>query len=138
MATADLKRRHGLGVMHVYKHAISGAAAIVPPGRLRAIESDPRIAYVEPNGEVFLLTHLFGLPTVRTGIQRIFADGNANITLDGVDDPRIDVDIAIIDTGIDPAHPDLNVFKVVNCARGGPRGKCKRTMGRMATATAPT
>ncbi len=30
------------------------------------------------------------------------------MAIDGVDD-LIDVDIAIIDTGIDPTHPDLNV-----------------------------
>ena len=38
-ATAALARAHGLGVTNVYRHALSGAAAVVPPGRLHALDS---------------------------------------------------------------------------------------------------
>jgi subtilisin family serine protease len=34
----------------------------------------------------------------------------------------VDIDVAIIDTGIDFEHPDLNVVGGVNCASGGPFG----------------
>jgi len=50
-----------------------------------------------------------------TGIDRVDADA-AIINIDGVDkkmidgnDERVDVDIAVIDTGISMSHPDLNV-----------------------------
>ncbi|NIR96379.1 MAG: S8 family serine peptidase, partial [Gammaproteobacteria bacterium] len=33
----------------------------------------------------------------------------------GNDDFRVDVDVAVIDTGIDLQHPDLNVAGGVNC-----------------------
>jgi subtilisin len=32
----------------------------------------------------------------------------------------VDVDVAVIDTGVDFQHPDLNVVGGVNCATGGP------------------
>jgi subtilisin family serine protease len=73
------------------------------------------------------LTQAYGLQagfqTVPTGIQRIFADTNANIDIDGTDDFRVDVDVAVIDTGVDFQHPDLNVVGGVNCAGGSPFGQ---------------
>jgi subtilisin family serine protease len=53
--------------------------------------------------------------TVPTGIQRSFADTNSSLDIDGTDDYRVDVDIAVIDTGIDYQHADLNVVAGVNC-----------------------
>ena len=50
-----------------------------------------------------------------TGIPRIFADTNSEIGINGVDDTRVDVDVAVIDTGIDFQHPELNVIGGVNC-----------------------
>ena len=47
------------------------------------------------------------------GIARIDADLNPLSNIDGIDE-RIDVDIAILDTGIDMNHPDLNVIEFVN------------------------
>ncbi|MCH8338373.1 MAG: S8 family serine peptidase [Chloroflexi bacterium] len=68
--------------------------------------------------------------TVPTGIQRIFADENPGITIDGVDDLRIDVDVAVIDTGIDSDHPDLNVVARTDCSGGSPfKQKCKDNSG---------
>jgi hypothetical protein len=46
--------------------------------------------------------------TVPTGIQRIGADHSSVARIDGVDE-RVDVGIAIVDTGINQTHPDLNV-----------------------------
>jgi subtilisin family serine protease len=46
---------------------------------------------------------------------------NTKAKIDGVDE-RMDVDIAIIDTGIDLDHPDLNVFKNVSFVKGAKTG----------------
>ena len=46
--------------------------------------------------------------TLPTGVDRIDADSNATANID-YNDERVDVDIAIIDTGIDEDHPDLYV-----------------------------
>ena len=109
---ADLARAHGLGVTNVYRHALRGMAAVVPQGRLNALQRDSRVAFMEANLEAHALGH--PLPT---GIDRIDADLNATANIDDGDD-RVDVDVAIIDTGIDLDHPDLNVFRAVDCTKG--------------------
>lgn len=50
--------------------------------------------------------------TLPSGLDRIQADQN-----DTAKNNPVDVDIAIIDTGIDLDHPDLNVVASINCAR---------------------
>lgn len=48
-------------------------------------------------------------------VQRVFATENDALDIDGMDDWRVDVDVAIIDTGIQLDHPDLNVFARTDC-----------------------
>jgi subtilisin len=119
-AAAALGQQLGFKVERVYSHAIKGFAAAVPAGRLAALRNDPRVAYVEADQVVRLAAQ-----TKPTGIKRIFADGNTKIGIDGTDDFRVDVDVAIIDTGIDLGHPDLNVVASTNCSGGSIlRGSC--------------
>lgn len=106
---------HALQTEYIYRHALNGFSAIVPPGRLTALQRDPRVAFVEADQPA----HIF-VQTVPTGIQRIFASSNVELDIDGSDDYRVDVDVAVIDTGIDFDHPDLNVVFRTNCAKGGP------------------
>lgn len=59
---------------------------------------------------------------IPTGIRRMFAAGNANLKIDG-NDERVDVDVAVLDTGIDLQHSDLNVAGGIDCTLkkgGGP------------------
>src|SRR5512141_2976523 len=101
---------YGLQPGFVYQHALKGMAALVPPGRLLALQHDPRVAYVVED-----MMRSIDAQSMPTGIQRIFADTNPEITINGVDDYRVDVDVAVIDTGVDFQHPDLNVVGGVNC-----------------------
>jgi hypothetical protein len=114
-AAAAFGRQYGFTADLVYSHALRGFAAQVPSGRLAALRADPRVAYVELDQVARIYDQ-----TVPTGIQRIFAPGNPKIDIDGADDWRVDVDVAVIDTGIDLDHPDLNVFRSVNCSGGSP------------------
>ncbi len=107
---AALARAYGLQPGFVYSHALKGMSALVPAGKMNALAHDPRVAYVVED-----MQRGIDAQTVPTGIQRIFADTNTNIAIDGTDDYRVDVDVAVIDTGIDLQHPDLNVVKGVNC-----------------------
>jgi subtilisin family serine protease len=54
-----------------------------------------------------------------TGINRIDADLSPTAAINGLD-TRVNVDVAIIDTGIDYSHPDLNVYTAGarNCSTG--------------------
>ncbi|NCD17948.1 MAG: PKD domain-containing protein, partial [Actinobacteria bacterium] len=92
-----------------YEHALKGMSAQVPEGRLNALRHDPRVKYVEEVRE-----HSIDAQQVPTGISRIFATGNANIGIGG-DGGAVDVDVAVIDTGIDREHPDLNVVGGTTC-----------------------
>jgi len=40
------------------------------------------------------MLHTIDAQSMPTGIQRIFADTNPNLKIDGVDDYRVDVDVA--------------------------------------------
>ena len=116
-----LTNQAGGTLQFVYEHAIQGFSATLSDRALDGIRRNPNVAYVERDRPARLFTQ-----TVPTGIQRIFADDNANIDIDGSDDYRVDVDVAIIDTGIDFEHPDLNVVGGVDCSGGGPfGGDCK-------------
>lgn len=118
-AAADLGRRNGFDIDRVYSHAIKGFAARIPAGRLAALRNDPRVAYAEAD-QIARISQ-----TTPTGIQRIFASSNTAIDIDGLDDYRVDVDVAIIDTGIDLDHPDLNVVASTNCSGSNPfRASC--------------
>ncbi len=120
-AAPEMARAYGLQAGFVYEHALKGMSAVVPAGRMAALQHDPRVAYVVEDME-----RTISAQVIPTGIQRIFADDNASISINGSDDWRVDVDVAVIDTGVDFQHPDLNVVGGVNCSGGSPlRGSCK-------------
>jgi len=48
----DHRDRHGVAIVHVYGRALNGYAARIAAGRLDALRSDRRVAYVERDGEV--------------------------------------------------------------------------------------
>jgi subtilisin family serine protease len=98
---------HGLAVEHVYRHALKGYAATVPAGRLAHLAADPRVLFVSEDRPVWA----FG--EVPTGVKRIEADRSPTWA-GGVSG----VSVAIIDTGIDTDHPDLNVVGGINCQKG--------------------
>jgi subtilisin len=109
-AVPGLEQAFGLQTGFVYQHALKGMSAVVPAGRLAALQRDPRVAYVVEDME-----RSISAQSMPTGIQRIFADKNTAIGINGSDDFRVDVDVAVIDTGVDFQHPDLNVVDGVNC-----------------------
>ncbi|MEX0864672.1 MAG: S8 family serine peptidase [Acidimicrobiia bacterium] len=111
---ADLARAHGGQVGFIYQHAIKGFSISVGPQGAAAIARSPQVAYVETDQVVSITAQ-----TIPTGIERIFTDQNPNVSIDGTND-AIAVDVAVIDTGIDLDHPDLNVVASTNCSGGSP------------------
>jgi subtilisin len=108
---ADHARSRGASVTHVYRHALKGYAASMTPVAARTLAADPRVAAVIADQEVRMTAQ--ALPP---GIDRVGADESSTAAGDGRGD--VDVDIAILDTGIDPKHRDLNVVGGVNCIKG--------------------
>ncbi len=101
----EMAKVHGFQIGHVYQHALKGFSAVIPDARLERVKNDPRVERIDADREV----HALGKPSggqptqvLPTGVNRIDAELNTT--------PKpVDVDIAIIDTGIDLTHPDLNV-----------------------------
>ncbi|HUG98602.1 MAG TPA: S8 family serine peptidase [Gammaproteobacteria bacterium] len=115
---ADVALRTNGTVGYVYENALQGFSITMPRAALAGVARDPRIAYIEEDKPVSIFAQ-----TIPTGIGRIFADENPNLDIDGTDDYRVDVDVAVIDTGVDFEHPDLNVAGGVDCtvsSGGGP------------------
>lgn len=113
--------RHGVVVDHVYRHALRGYAARMSASQARAVAADPRVAAVEQNRVVTTQAKPGGDQTIQvqtlpTGIDRI--DGELSSAASGDGAGAVSVDVAIIDTGIDVDHPDLNVVGGRNCVRG--------------------
>ncbi|EMB15630.1 subtilisin [Rhodopirellula europaea 6C] len=116
-----LVKAHGGQLGHVYENALKGFSAQLPQAARDALARNPRIERVEAD----LVMQAFAQVTP-TGIDRIDADVSLLANIDNVDD-RVDVNIAIIDSGIDTSHPDLNVaggthFYTVTSGRRQNRG----------------
>lgn len=142
--SAALARVHGISVGHVYAHSFKGFSAVVPPGRVAALSSDPSVVSVQADDVVSidhciagnrvhdahcsttttsstttttttttLSTTTTSAPSsgesIPTGVLRIGGSGTLGSG---------NVAVAVIDTGIDVDHPDLNVVGGVNCASG--------------------
>ncbi|UCH26433.1 MAG: S8 family serine peptidase, partial [Trueperaceae bacterium] len=106
---ADIARGLGLEPFHTYGTAVFGFAVEIPEGRVTGLENDPRVLSVEPDQVLEIAAQNFP-----TGIPRIYAPDNPNLGLGETDFGMVDVDIAIIDTGIITTHEDLNVVSKQN------------------------
>jgi len=104
--------RYGAHVKGVWSHALKGYSADMTTAEAAQLQTDPNVALVEPDRVLHINPQ-----TIPTGVRRIFANTNPNLDIDGVDDVRVDVDVAVIDSGT-MAHPDLNVVSRANCSTG--------------------
>jgi subtilisin len=94
---------YGLELGHVYRTALKGYSAPMTAGIASALEALPVVKWVEPDHEVGTFAQ-----TTPTGIDRADAELSPTAAIDGTDQ-RVNVDVAVIDTGVDLDHPDLNV-----------------------------
>ena len=115
----------------VYRHSIEGYSAQgLSKEDVGALRQDPKVAYVVPDRRVSLQEEEIeledeeegetevGEATIPTGISRTFATANGTLLINGFDDHAVDADVAVIDTGIDYKHPDLNVVARTDCVTG--------------------
>ncbi|MGV3724705.1 MAG: S8 family serine peptidase [Actinomycetota bacterium] len=137
-ALQSLQGRFAFRARRVFRHALQGFSADLTAAQVASLRLDPRVADIQPDGPVSIaaqprsarkvsaamLKKLRRRQTVPTGIRRCGAHLSASANIDGVDDP-LDLDIAVIDTGIDPRHPDLNVvtgLDLLPSGSGDPNG----------------
>jgi len=96
---------------HVYQRALPGFSFEGSADGAARLARDPKVRSVVPDRHVGTTAQ-----SIPTGIRRI--DGPLSGTISGNGAGAVDVDVAIIDTGIDLQHPDLNVVGGVNCSTG--------------------
>ncbi|WP_338496489.1 S8 family serine peptidase [Streptomyces sp. SJL17-4] len=101
-------RNHGVRPGFRYRHALVGYSAVVPESRVAALRAERDVKAVAPDTPVFATQQV--LPT---GVDRIEGDLSSTAAGDGTG--AVDTAVAILDTGIDDDHRDLDVAGGVNC-----------------------
>jgi subtilisin len=113
--TRTLERVRGFRAARHFR-LLNGFSAQLRPAQVAALRADPRVAAVELDRPVWA-SNSFPLTAgdaVPPGVRRIGAAG-----ADTARDPS-GANVAVIDTGIDLSHPDLNAVHGVNCIGSGP------------------
>src|SRR4051812_31369863 len=119
----------GLTPKFVYRYALRGFAADMGDQRASQLEADRRVLFVAedqlrpaavPVGPgQRTATDLRDIPQVIPfGIERVGGLASRTARIDGRQDP-LDVDIAVIDTGVESVNSDLRVVSGYDCIPGG-------------------
>jgi subtilisin len=118
-------KSEGATVRHVYEKVIKGFTIRVTNEKvLDRILQNPRVQYVEPDTIVRAFAQ-----TLPTGINRV--DGDLSTTISGDGLGSVSVDVAVLDTGIDLNHPDLNIYKHTTFVDGTSSGNDDQGHGTM-------
>jgi len=106
--------RLGITRDRTFRNAVHGYSAKLTGVQLAALRSDPDVSAVVPDAVISMT----GQTTPR-GVRRVFGLRSHIAGINGSNE-RVDADVAIVDTGIDASHPDLNVVGGHNCSTSNP------------------
>src|SRR6266542_1801505 len=100
----ELARDHGGSVLWTYTHALRGFAALIPAARVRALSEDPRVRFVEEDGEVHVSGAQDGAPwnLDRVDQRALPLDGAYSWAATGAG-----VKVYVLDTGIRMTHVEF-------------------------------
>ena len=106
-APAAVAAAHGRSVDLELRHAFRGFATRMTAAEAAEVARDRRVAFVEAD-RTFTVT-----AELPTGVDRLDAERLAEAGIGS--GQAIDVDVAVLDTGVDAAHRDLTVVSSTNC-----------------------
>lgn len=122
-AIMALERQHGFRSDAFFSRALRGFAAVLTPQQRDRLAANPLVAAIDPDTPVTLDPIAVGPPQiVDWGIGQIHADISTAQSGDGTGTVS-GVNVYVIDTGIDPTHPDINLVNHLTFA-GDPNGDC--------------
>src|SRR4051794_38943579 len=126
-AIMTLERRHGFRARAFYSAAIRGFAATMTPQMAARLAADPLVAAVEADDPISLppteRSAAASTQIVDWGITKIGADQTLAHSGDGTGTVS-GVNIYVIDTGVDPMHPDINLVNHVSFVQNEPNADC--------------
>jgi subtilisin family serine protease len=96
-----------------YTLVLKGYSAALPDAAVEGLRHSPQVRAVVPDDLVEAAAQ-----TTPTGVNRVFAPGNPNLDIDSQNDAPTNVDVAVIDSGVDSTHPDLEVVARTDCSNG--------------------
>jgi subtilisin len=113
--TERLERANGFTSRLRYGRALKGFAARLSPKQVSELRADPDVAFVTPDRPVRALAEvpLAAGDAMPTGVRRIDAGTTSTAR------EASTANVAVIDSGIDLAHPDLDAAQGVNCVDPG-------------------
>ncbi len=115
-ATAVREQELGFESDFVYRTAIEGFAAELTDSQVQELEGDNRVDFVSENRRVVatrIVPIASGEPTPPTGTRRILAATTGTVR------EQSGVSVAVIDSGIQLNHPDLNAVAGTDCIDPG-------------------
>ena len=112
-------REQGTNPEKVYRHALRGYAGTMSAQAAARVARDPAVVSVERDQAVAAFAQELPTGVDRIAVPGVKDDVGNHLTIDGQDDLRVDADVAVIDSGIDDSHPDLNVVAGVDCTIKG-------------------
>jgi len=115
-----LVQEFGLTPSCIYRHALTGFAAPMDSAAIQRLKQDGRVRAVEKDGLVAPCI-VWNFSHMPSGIARMGLT-NFPVAYTSLDPQRINVDVAVLDSGIDPLHPDLDVYQSVGFADPGYNG----------------
>jgi subtilisin len=112
--TKTRERRQGFKANFVYRRAIEGFSAKLSQAQVDRLEADPEVATVTPDRKVRAEAALASSePTPPPGVRRIGAATTSSVR------EASGANVAVIDSGIDLDHPDLDAQSGQNCVSPG-------------------
>jgi len=122
-AIMRLERANGFRADVFFSRALNGFAASLTNAQIEALSRHPLVERIELDMAVQVVPITPALQSVDWGIPKIHADISSTRSGDG-SGTVTGVNVYVIDTGVDPTHPDINLVNHVNFFPGGANADC--------------